>query len=74
MGHDNDDYRQLKDETEFLICKGKLNKFCRDGDRGDSRWDYDKRDDEHDRNPQPRGPVINMIFGGPTAARTSRNS
>ncbi|XP_074327987.1 uncharacterized protein LOC141665902 [Apium graveolens] len=38
--------------------------------------DYNERrrdQDDQGRNPQPRGPVINMIFGGTTAAGSSRN-
>lgn len=36
----------------------------------------DKRKDHDDKmnNTQPRGPVINLIFGGPTATGTSSNS
>ncbi|KAK1372679.1 hypothetical protein POM88_028872 [Heracleum sosnowskyi] len=30
VGHDTDDCRQLKDEIEFLIRRGKLNKFTKD--------------------------------------------
>ena len=30
--HDTDDCRQLKDEVEFLIRRGKLNKFTKDGE------------------------------------------
>ncbi|KAK1393105.1 hypothetical protein POM88_012161 [Heracleum sosnowskyi] len=79
VGHDTDDCRQLKDEIEFLIRRGKLSKFTKDGSQGSQRGnyerkDYDRRDNDQDRNPKPRGPVINMIFGGPTAARSSRNS
>ncbi|KAK1403400.1 hypothetical protein POM88_003005 [Heracleum sosnowskyi] len=53
--------------------------FTKDGNRGNQqgnyeRKDYDKRDNDQDRNPKPRGPVINMIFGGPTVAGSSRNS
>jgi hypothetical protein len=79
VGHDTDDCRQLKDEIEFLIRRGKLDKFTKDGNRGNQqgnyeRKDYDRRDNDQDRTPKPRGPVINMIFGGPTAAGSSRNS
>ncbi|KAK1391928.1 hypothetical protein POM88_010984 [Heracleum sosnowskyi] len=75
VGHDTDDCRQLKDEIEFLIRRGKLSKFTKDGSQGSQRGnyerkDYDRRDNDQDRNPKPRGPVINMIFGGPTAAGT----
>ncbi|KAK1397109.1 hypothetical protein POM88_006972 [Heracleum sosnowskyi] len=75
-GHDTDDCRQLKDEIEFLIRKGKLNKFTKDEDRNPPRRDYDRRDGDRDqgRNPPTRGPVINMISGGPTAAGATRNS
>ncbi|KAK1403967.1 hypothetical protein POM88_003572 [Heracleum sosnowskyi] len=79
VGHDTDDCRQLKDEIEFLIRRGKLNKFTKDGNQGSQRGnykrkDYDRRDNDQYRNPKPRGPVINMIFGGPTDAGSSRNS
>ncbi|KAK1393811.1 hypothetical protein POM88_012867 [Heracleum sosnowskyi] len=74
-GHDIDDCRQLKDEIEFLIRKGILNKFTKDGDMGAPRREYNRDEDRSQgRNPQPRGPVINMISGGPTTAETTRNS
>ncbi|KAK1369417.1 hypothetical protein POM88_035509 [Heracleum sosnowskyi] len=34
VGHDTDDCRQLKDEIEFLIRRGKLGKFTKDGNQG----------------------------------------
>jgi hypothetical protein len=74
VGHDTDDCRQLKDEIEFLIRRGKLSHFTKSEDHGRQRREYDRSDDDRDRNPQPRGPVINMISGGPTAARTTENS
>lgn len=74
MGYDTDDFRQLKDEIEFLIERGKLSPFTKDGDQNNSRRDYDKREDDRDRNPRPKGSVINMVSGGPIAARTTRNS
>ncbi|KAL8154930.1 hypothetical protein AgCh_000334 [Apium graveolens] len=56
-----------------------LNKYTGDGgDRSNNvrkKFDDRKRDqDDQGRNPQPRGPVINTIFGGPTAAGLSKNS
>lgn len=75
IGHDIDDCRQLKDEIEFLIRRGCLNRYTKDGGRDDEDRRSDQRDqDDRRRNTQPRGPVINMIFGGPTAAGTSSNS
>ena len=76
IGHNTDDCRQLKDEIEFLIRKGKLGKFTKDseGTRENRGNDRRKEFDDRDRRPMPKGPVINMIFGGPTAAGTSRNS
>ncbi|KAK1401684.1 hypothetical protein POM88_001289 [Heracleum sosnowskyi] len=78
VGYDTDNCRQLKDEIEFLIRRGKLSKFTKDGNQGShggnyERKDYERRDNDQDRNPKPRGLVINMIFGGPTAAGPSRN-
>ena len=73
-GHDTDDCRQLKDEVEFLIRRGKLSKFTKDGE---GRKDYDNRRrdyEDKDRKSQPRGPVINVISGGPTVAGTTSNS
>ncbi|KAL8154806.1 hypothetical protein AgCh_000241 [Apium graveolens] len=69
VGHDTDDCRQLKDEIEFLIRKGRLNKYTGDGgDRNNNgrKIFEDRRRDQDDqgRNPQPRGPVINTIFRG----------
>ncbi|XP_074351631.1 uncharacterized protein LOC141690756 [Apium graveolens] len=79
VGHDTDDYRQLKDEIEYLIRRGKFERFTKGEEAGGQKRDNDRRDDDRrgndrDRNPQPRGPVINMISGGPTAAGTTRNS
>ncbi|XP_063948020.1 uncharacterized protein LOC135152114 [Daucus carota subsp. sativus] len=52
---------------------GKLSKFTKDGDK--SYRDNDSRGrDNDDKRTQPRGPVINVISGGPTAAGTSSNS
>ncbi|XP_017250759.1 uncharacterized protein LOC108221388 [Daucus carota subsp. sativus] len=73
IGHKTDDCRQLKDEIEFLIRRGKLSKFTKDGDKNHRDNDSRGRDNE-DKRTQPRGPVINMVFGGPTAAGTSNNS
>ena len=74
VGHDTDDCRQLKDEIEFLIRRGKLGKFTKDGEHSGTRPNYERRDNGRDRNPQPRGPVINTISGGPTAAGNTKNS
>ncbi|XP_074377772.1 uncharacterized protein LOC141719296 [Apium graveolens] len=77
VGHDTGNCRHLKDEIEFLIKKGKLSRFTKDWERNGGRRDYeDKRGDPNDqgKNPQPRGSVINMIFGGPTTAGTTKNS
>ena len=65
----------MKDEIEFLIRKGKLSKYTRDGDR--SLQDNENRspdNDDRDRRTQSRGPVINIFSGRPTAASTSSNS
>ncbi|KAL8115462.1 hypothetical protein AgCh_022089 [Apium graveolens] len=85
VGHDTDECRQLKDEIEFFIRKGRLNKYTGDGgeknNNGRKNFEDRRRDqDDQGRNPQPRGPrrprgpVINTIFGGPTAAGLSKNS
>ncbi|XP_063938092.1 uncharacterized protein LOC135147953 [Daucus carota subsp. sativus] len=71
-GHKTDDCRQLKDEIEFLIRRGKLSKFTKDGDKNYRDNDSRGRDND-DKRTQPRGPVINVISGGPTAAGTSSN-
>ncbi|XP_074336294.1 uncharacterized protein LOC141673442 [Apium graveolens] len=79
VGHDTDDCRQLKNEIEYLIRRGKFGRFTKGEEAEGQKRDNDRRDDdrrgnERDRNPQPRGPVINIISGGPTAASTTRNS
>ncbi|KAL8147772.1 hypothetical protein AgCh_005188 [Apium graveolens] len=90
---DTDECRQLKDEIEFLIRKGRLNKYTGEGgdtnNNGRKNFEDRRRDqDDQGRNPQPRGPVINAIFGrprprgpvintifgGPTAIGLSKNS
>ncbi|XP_074346235.1 uncharacterized protein LOC141685008 [Apium graveolens] len=73
VGHDTDDCRKLKDEIEYLIRMGKFGRFTKSEEAGGQKRDNDRRDDDRrgndrDRKPQPRGPVINMISGGPTAA------
>ena len=72
-GHNTDDCSQLKDEIEFLIGKGKLARYTKEGNGGNSNCERQDRDDQ-DRRPQPRGPVVNMISGGTTTARMSKNS
>nr|XP_017228856.1 PREDICTED: uncharacterized protein LOC108204075 [Daucus carota subsp. sativus] len=73
--HKTDDCRQLKDEIEFLIRKGKLSRYTRDTDRNSRDNDNRGKDnDDRDKRNQPRGPVINVISGGPTAAGLSTNS
>ncbi|XP_074348960.1 uncharacterized protein LOC141687788 [Apium graveolens] len=79
VGHDIDDYRQLKDKIEYLIRRGKFGRFTKGEEARGQKRDNDLRDDnrrgnDRDRNPHPRGPVINMISGGPTIAGTTRNS
>ena len=74
-GHKTDDCRQLKDEIEFLIRKGKLSRYTRDTDRNPRDNDNRGKDnDDRDKRNQPRGPVINVISGGPTAVGLSSNS
>ncbi|XP_074324063.1 uncharacterized protein LOC141660985 [Apium graveolens] len=79
VGHDTDDYRQLKDEIEYMIRRGKCGCFTKGEEVEGQKRDNDRRDDDQrgndrDHNPQPRGPGINMISGGPTTAGTARNS
>ena len=73
--HNNDDCIQLKNEIEYLIRQGKLNKYTKDGnnDNQDNRHNWNNRGN-NDKRPQPRGPVVNIISGGPTAAGTTSNS
>ncbi|XP_074342319.1 uncharacterized protein LOC141679835 [Apium graveolens] len=78
VGHDTDDCRKLKDEIEYLIRRGKFRHFTKGEEAGGQKRDNDRRDDDQrgndrDRNLQPRGPIINMISGGSTAAGTTRN-
>nr|XP_017225013.1 PREDICTED: uncharacterized protein LOC108201233 [Daucus carota subsp. sativus] len=71
--HKTDDCRQLKGEIEFLIRRGKLSKFTKDGDKNHRDNDSRGRDND-DKRTQPRGPVINVISRGRTATGTSSNS
>ena len=58
-----------------MIRKGKLSRYSKDGDRNPRDNDSRDRDnDNRDRRTKPRGPVINVISGGPTAAGMSSNS
>ena len=43
-------------------------------DRNSNDLDNRNKWDDYDKRPQPWGPMVNIIFGGPTAAETSRNS
>lgn len=72
--HDTDDCRQLKDEIEYLIWRMKYSRFTKGEDDGGRRRVYDGRDNDRNRNSQPQGPVINMIFRGPILAETTKNS
>mgnify|MGYP007105986383 CR=1 FL=1 len=54
-----------KDEIEFLIHKGKLSRYTKDGDN------KRKEPEDKEKRAQPRGLVLNMIFGEPTAADNS---
>ncbi|XP_074347216.1 uncharacterized protein LOC141686053 [Apium graveolens] len=79
VGHDTDNCRQLKDEIEYLIRRGKFGRFTKGEEAEGQKRDNDRRGDDRsgndrDRNPHPRGLVINMISEGPTAAGTTRNS
>ena len=75
VGHNTDDCIQLKNEIEYLIRQGKLNKYTKDGnnDKWDNRDNQNNRDN-NDKRPQPRGLVVNIILEGPTAAGTTSNS
>ena len=44
-GHNTDDCRQLKDEIEFLIRRGKLDKYTKDGNGGNNNRERQERDD-----------------------------
>ncbi|XP_074374657.1 uncharacterized protein LOC141715071 [Apium graveolens] len=75
FGHDTDDCRQLKDEIEYLIRRGKFGHFTKGEEAGGQKRDNDRRDDDRRGNkPHPQGLGINMISGGPTSAGTTRNS
>lgn len=67
--HDADDCPQLKNEIEFVVHKGRLNMFTKDGGRNKMR-----DQDDRGKNRQSRGPVLNIIIEGPTTAGSSRNS
>ena len=70
--HNTDDCIQLKNEIEYLIRQGKLNKYTKNGNN-DNRDNRNNRDN-NDKRPQPRGPIVNIISESPTAAGTTRKS
>ena len=73
--HNTDDCIQLKNKIEYLIRQGKLNKYTKDGNN-DNRYNRNNQNnrDNNNKRPQPRGPVVYIISGGPTAAETTSNS
>ena len=71
--HNTDDYRRIKDEIKILIRKGKLSRYTKEENNGNNNYERQDRDDR-DRRPQPRGPTVNMISGGPTTDGTLKNS
>ena len=44
-GHNTDDFRQLKDEIKFLIRRGKLAKYTKDGSGGNYNCERQDQDD-----------------------------
>ncbi|XP_074324131.1 uncharacterized protein LOC141661049 [Apium graveolens] len=74
VGHDTNDCRQLKDELEYLIRREKCGRFIKGDDGGGHKRDDDQGGNNRGRNVQPRGPMINIISGGPTGAVTTMNS
>ncbi|XP_074374282.1 uncharacterized protein LOC141714677 [Apium graveolens] len=75
VGHDTNDCRKLKGEIEYLILRGNFRHFSKGEEAGGQKRDNDRSyDDRRGNNPQPPGPIINMISGGPTTTGTVRNS
>lgn len=68
-----DDCRQLKDEIEYLIQKGKCGRFTKGEYCGGQKREYDGRNNDQNRNSQLRG-LVNMISGSLIATKTTKNS
>ncbi|XP_074336720.1 uncharacterized protein LOC141673891 [Apium graveolens] len=60
IGHDTEDYGQLKDEIEYMIQRGKFGRFTKGEEAGGQKRDNDRRDDDR--------------RGRPTTAGTTRTS
>ena len=75
VGHNTEYCIQLKNEIEYFIGQGKLNKYTKDGNNNNrDNWDNQDKRDVHDKRPQPRGPMVNIIYGSTTTAETSRKT
>ncbi|XP_074342446.1 uncharacterized protein LOC141680007 [Apium graveolens] len=55
VDHDTDDCRQLKNEIEYLIRRGKFGRFSKGEEAGGQKRDNDRRDDDR------RGEVMSIV-------------
>ncbi|XP_074351761.1 uncharacterized protein LOC141690903 [Apium graveolens] len=56
VGHDTDNYRQVKDEIEYLIRRAKFGRFTKGEEDGGQKRDNNRRDDDRSGNDRDHNP------------------